>query len=271
MFVVWVLFFFSIFNLKACQENATDFDSKQESIASVRGKADVRVFIKDYLLPLRILKKLGIKAEKDKYVYITDMYDCFFKAAKMGNLVALKYFEEQMCDSSFELDTCDSNGLSALQEAIYDNNKVSVDFLLRGQDKKSFGNYWLRSQDGKNCLMLINGCTGYKDCGNPFVLRTIKKLLDFDLDPNYPDFSGLDVNSIDDLGKTALMYHAANLPVIELLISYGADISLIDKQGKNFIEYFYQTISNCPDNEYYSKITELNIIFKKYKIDCICV
>ena len=38
------------------------------------------------------------------------------------------------------------------------------------------------------------------------------------------------------------MYHADNLKVVDLLLSYGADIELKDNAGKTFLHYFCKSV-----------------------------
>lgn len=252
--LIVVLLVFNFINLSGCQENAL--------LKKVLAKAEheMKLVAKGYILPLEILREFDSKVEKDKYIYLYDICGYFFKAAKMGNLVALKYFENK---DYFSLDIHDNDGTTALHQAMYDNNQTTCDFLLKSDedDEDGNGNFRLMDIKGRNCLMFINGCTGYKDCDNPFVIKTIKKILDF----------GLDVNFSDDSGKTPLMYHADNLKVVDLLLSYGADIELKDNAGKTFLHYFCKSVFELSEYEIYQKITKLNEILRRNEVNCFLV
>lgn len=89
-----------------------------------------------------------------------------------------------------------------------------------------------------------------------------KKLLKFSKSGNYDKVNmilkigNVDINHIDDYGRSAIFYavifNIRNL--VRLLISYGANVNVVDKSGRNPVSYAAESGYN----------TLLNTIFNKY-------
>ncbi|AZL90016.1 ankyrin repeat protein [Megavirus baoshan] len=100
----------------------------------------------------------------------------------------------------------------------YANLNIINILLKKGADAKFI------TKNKKNALMLL--CDNY--CYEEY--KKLKKIINILLD------SGININSQDNLGDTALMILAKNnssIKLLKLLLDYGSDVYITNKKGKN--------------------------------------